>query len=324
MTVESVMGNARGSGVEATERDPAADALMARVRGVLLLSGQVGSTPLLEALTRSVVDLPVSADRRVIDIWQQEVTAVAEQHDLAHLPLRVLVNHRAANPAPPVPSQRVLTQVEQDAGEFRGTAGAIRDAAADYGDDDWLLVASGGQLLVRSLAPIVDALCQQPGDVRLLVHSDGTPTTLMLVRCGVLNEVPRVGFVDFKEQALPRIAESHRVQVLQQREPVGMPVRMRDDYLQALYRYHGPARDGAQFNPFMETWQRTFSVIEPGAVVSDSARIHDAVILDGAHVEAGAVVSRSVVCDRARVTRNRRVVERVVPGPRRAGSDADG
>jgi mannose-1-phosphate guanylyltransferase len=261
---------------------------------------------------RSVLDLPVTARMRVMDLWQNEVAELAHSLGAESLPLRLLLNDRAPEPTEPTDHPSVPTSVEFDSGEYRGTGGALRDVAVAYDADDWLLLASGGQVLVQPLARIVASLSAGSGPVRLVTHADGTPSGLMLVRCGVLWPISEVGFVDFKEQALPRIAKDHRVEVSEQPQPVGIPARTRAEYLKGLYRYHAPQlQQSAQADPFMETWRPTFSVIEQGAEVAPEARIHDAVVLAGARVEAGAVVTRSIVAESGRVRRGAHCVERI-------------
>jgi hypothetical protein len=261
---------------------------------------------------RSVLDLPVTRDTNVLNVWQSELARLARRLGAASLPLRVLLNDRSPEPAQPRDEALVPTSIEFDAGEYRGTGGALRDVAVGYDPNDWLLLASGGQVLVQPLEQVLAALSESSGDVRLVTHTDGTPSGLMLVRCGVLWSISEVGFVDFKEQALPRIAQDHRVTVTEREQVVGIPVRTRSEYLKGLYHYHAPQlQASAQADPFMETWRPTFSVIENGAQVDPQARIHDAVVLSGAQVESGAVVTRSIVAERGRVKRNAHCVERI-------------
>jgi hypothetical protein len=283
-----------------------------RLRAVVLLSGQVRPTSLTRHIQRSVLDLPVTATARVMDVWQHAVAALAQRLGVEALPVRLLLNDRAPEPTEPATRTQVPTSVEFDSGEYRGTGGALRDVAVQYEANDWLLLASGGQVLVQPLADVVARLSEGAADVRLVTHADGTPSNLMLVRCGALWSISSVGFVDFKEQALPTIAAKHPVDVVEHTQPVGIPTRTRSEYLKALYRYHAPQMHNAsEVDPFMETWRPTFSVIESGAEVDEQARIHDAVVLAGSTVEAGAVVTRSIVTETGRVARQTRCVERV-------------
>jgi hypothetical protein len=131
----------------------------------------------------------------------------------------------------------------------------------------------------------------------------------MLVTCRALRLIPKTGFVDMKEQALPSIASKYDVRVVQCRRPTGLPIRLLSDYVAALRALHQPVR-GASTDPWAEDWKSTFAIVEPGATVAASARIHDSVVLAGGIVETGAVVVRSVVAGTVR--KDRTAVDRCV------------
>src|SRR5690606_20299334 len=98
----------------------------------------------------------------------------------------------------------------RDPVEYRGIGGVLRDLAGDYHRDDYILVANAAQLLLSPLSELATLLAESdadgPADVSLISHRDGTPSGLMLIRCGSLWCIPQVGYVDMKEQALPMIA----------------------------------------------------------------------------------------------------------------------
>ena len=289
------------------------------IRAVVLLAGQVHPTELCVALQRSLLDLPIDAERTVLDIWRQQTHLLAEALGAERLPVRIMVNRQSARLGvdPPLPGSRINMRVELDSGEYRGTGGVLRDLAEAYEDDDRIVVANGGQLMAEPLAETVNSLLRAGGDVSLISHTDGTPTGLMVIRCGVLRLISAVGFSDLKEQALPRIATHRRVTVVDRYRPVAFPIRTRNDYLRALRRWHSASNGAA--NPFAENWKPTYSIIEPGADVDPTARIHDSVVLRGGRVEAGASVVRSVVCTGGRVARKQMVTDCVV-GPAKNGN----
>ena len=281
------------------------------ILAVVLLAGQVRPTDLCAALQRSLLDLPVDAERTVLDVWRRQTHLLAEALGVERLPVRIMVNQQAVRPGvdPPLPGSRVNMRLELDAGEYRGTGGVLRDLAEAYEDDDRIVVANGGQLMAEPLAETVASLLRAGGDVSLISHTDGTPTGLMVIRCGALRSISAVGFSDMKEQALPRIATHRKVTVVDRYRPVALPIRTRNDYLRALRRWHS-VNNGA--NPFAENWKPTFSIIEAGADVDPTARIHDSVVLRGGRVEAGASVVRSVGCAGGRVARKRMITDCVV------------
>ena len=146
----------------------------------------------------------------------------------------------------------------------------------------------------------------------VMAHADGTPSGLMLIRCAALREIPSAGFSDMKEQALPLIARTHRIEVVQKQAPTGLTIRNVQDYIGALRGHHRRlAGNGQDTGPFAEDWQLSFQIIDEGAW-ADGARIHDSVVLRGARVQPGAVVVRSVVCGGALVQRGGMVAEDVI------------
>ena len=115
--------------------------------------------------------------------------------------------------------------VERDANSFRGTGGALRDAAEAGNDDDLLLIANAAQIMLDPLPLLLPALHRLGGDVALIAHADGAPSGAMLLPRAALKLIPTFGFVDLKEQALPIIAKQFDVRVLRRARPTGLPVR---------------------------------------------------------------------------------------------------
>ena len=294
--------------------------LLARVRALVLLGGKVRPNGFTRACGRPALELPVAADERLIDYWLRQAEGVARVARLEWLPVRVVVSdeHDAPDPEAPAglrPRPAGAFSVERDLSEYRGTGGVLRDLAGDYADDDVLLVCNAAQVLTDPLSVIARALAHKGGDVSLVAHDDGTPSGVMLLRAKTLRHISPVGYVDMKEQALPRIAREFSVRAVRCRRPTGIPLRTREAYLRGLAEYHakqsGRGR-GAEPDPLAENFARTFTIVEPGASVHPTAYLHDAVVLAGARVEAGATVVRGVVCEGALVKREQRVVDALV------------
>lgn len=288
------------------------------IRALVLLCGSVRPTPLSAAIGRSILDLPIDANQSVLDYWQQLVSTLTDQLQLECLPVRVMINRRSDPPAVRATDEHVVMRVEEDASEYRGTAGVLHDLAHDYDDNDFLLVVNGAQVMLEPLSNLVSEMAQTQGDISIVSHADGTPSSMMLVRCGVLRTISHVGFVDMKEQALPRIAECHAVTVVDRDQPIGLPIRGHAEYVLAVRGHHRRLADSTyETNAFAEAWQPTFGLIEAGAQVDPSARVHDSVVLSGARVERGAVLVQSVVCAGGVVRRNRTITDQLVEAPRR-------
>ncbi len=291
-----------------TSRQPLAT-LSRRLRGLVLLGGSVRVSPLAAAVGRSVLDLPIGNGQTVLTHWLDQTDDVARRLGINRLPVRLLVDQNALNPHSANPER---CRVERDTSEYRGTGGLLANVALDCEDDDLILVGNAAQLLLDPLMAMLTALRKTGGTVGVVAHRDGTPSGLMLVTCKALRLIPRVGFVDMKEQGLATIARQYDVRVLNCRRPTGLPIRALSDYISALRVYHGGTGRIAVSDPLAEDWKSTFVIVEPGATVAPSARLHDSVVLAGGVIEAGAVVVRSVVAGGGIVRKDRKVVDQYV------------
>jgi N-acetylglucosaminyldiphosphoundecaprenol N-acetyl-beta-D-mannosaminyltransferase len=291
-----------------------------RLRGLVLLGGGVRSTSLAASLDRNVLDLPVAQGKTMLTRWLDEAAAVAQMLEMDHLPVRLLLDNNAVAPTSAAEfvngTPGVRYRMERDSAEYRGTGGLLANISVDYDDDDLILVGNAAQVLLDPLTALVTSLKKTRGTVGLIGHRDGEPSNLMLITCRALRVIPKVGFVDMKEQALPIIASKHDVRVVQCRRPTGLTIRTLSDYISALRALHQPVRAIAT-DPWAESWRSTFAIVQNGATVAPTARIHDSVILSGANVESGAVVVRSVVA--GPVKHDRKIVDECV-GPNIRGT----
>jgi N-acetylglucosaminyldiphosphoundecaprenol N-acetyl-beta-D-mannosaminyltransferase len=297
-----------------------------KLRGLILLGGAVRPTPLGLALGRSVLDLPVGNGNTVLTRWLDEAAALAQIQGMDHLPVRLLLDGNAIEPTSAARRSAKIGRsiadsycMERDTSEFRGTGGLLANIAVDYDDDDMILVGNAAQVLLDPLPALLASLKKTRGMVGLIGHRDGEPSGLMLITCRALRLIPPKGFVDMKEQALPIIAKTYDVRVVQCRRPTGLSIRTLSDFIAALRAIHQPIRATAT-DPWAEDWKSTFAIVEAGAVVASSARIHDSVVLAGAMVETGAVVVRSVIAGTVR--RDRNAVDACVEMSGKHGFDA--
>ena len=306
---------AERAGDAATTSTALADRLgsLTRLRAMILLGGSVRSSALSEACGRSILDLPLDADGSIFNHWLLHATELSRYIGAERLPVRVMVNRNTPEPVSAAPIHYGKFRVERDLSEYRGTGGVLRDLAADYDDEDRILVCNAAQILLDPLAAIATALERKDGDVAVVSHNDGTPSGVHLVRCKALRTIPEIGFVDLKEQALPLIASNFDVTVLHCRRPTALPIRTPADYILAMRHYHR-RRIGKSMlsHPLNEDWQPAFAIVEQGASVDPRAHVHDAVVLKGGAVEAGAVIVRSIVCPGAVVRKDRPTVDQLV------------
>jgi mannose-1-phosphate guanylyltransferase len=283
-----------------------------QLQAIVLLGGNVRTSRFGEAIGRSILDLPVEKDQTLLAFWQTQAQQLVRGLGLDRMSMRLMLDRSATEPAAALPIDGVVLSVERDPYAYRGTGGVLRDLAGAYADDDYLLVANAGQLLGEPLTELASELLDRGGDVTVVAHTDGAPSGLMVVRCGALREIPAAGFSDMKEQALPLIAKSHRVEVVQKRTASAVAIRNVQDYISALRRHHRRlAGDIEETGAFAEEWRPVFQIVEDGAS-AEGARIHDSVVLRGARVQEGAVIVRSVICSGTFVPSGRMLAEDVV------------
>jgi mannose-1-phosphate guanylyltransferase len=299
---------------------PASGTLAAlhNLRAIVLLGGVVRATALRSSIGRSVVDLPVSSGQTLLEHWRTHCIDVAQSVGLLGLPVRLVVDRGSdATSTEWIADPRVMLAVERDPVQYRGTGGVLADLGRSYEPGDFLLIGNAAQILRAPLFSLATELAAEHADVAMVSHGDGSPSGLMLARCSAFAEVPRVGFVDLKEQALPAIARRHTVRVVEHPSSVGLAIRTLADYIAALRRYHADRAGVPENVSDLEDWHARFSLIEDGAHVHPSARVHDSVVLRGGSVEENAVVVRSVVCADGRVPRGQMRVDQLVRVQRR-------
>lgn len=284
-----------------------------RLKAIILLGGKVRQSSFGAKLNRSVLDLPLDDNGTILNHWITQSNELARRFGLEGLTIRVMVDQKALEPTSIDPQYAHMVRVERDRSSFRGTGGLIADIAADYADDDLILVANASQVLLDPLAAIAQALDHKTGDFTLISHKDGTASGIMLLACKTVRSINSVGYIDLKEQALPSIAKIHDVRVVHCRQPTGLPLFSLSDYISALQQHHRRRSSRrARTNPLGEEFGRHFAIVEPGANVAPDAYLHDAVVLKGATVEPGAAAIRSLVLPNAALRRSRQVSDALV------------
>lgn len=297
---------------------------MARLRALVLLSGVMRTTGWISDIDRSVLDLPIESRRSLLAHWFAHAVRLAAVPGVQRLAMEVRVDRFSSMPDARSLSATVHEtglselRVERDPADYRGTGGVLRDLSLRYDDDDFLLVATGAQILTRPLEELVGILASRSTDVAIVGHDNGTPAGLIWIRCGCLRTIPELGFVDLKEQALTQIARKHRVDVVRL-SSAGLTLRTPAEYVRAVRQFRRcDQNDGRPADPFAEDWCPAASLVEDGAEVNATARIHDSVVLRGGRVERDAVVVRSLVGPRGCVRRGQYVIDQFVNGTNRS------
>ena len=301
-----------------------------RLRALILLGGTVRASRLSRAVGRSLLDLPVDGDRTVLNLWQERAAGLVGASSLGSLPVHVLLDPLAKEPTTPDREASAPVRIERDKAELRGTGGVLRDHVDGYDPDDLILVGNAAQILLEPLATLARLLFEAGqwegrSGIGIIGHEDGTPGGLMLIARRALDEIRSIGFVDLREQALPTIAERWGVHVVTRTRATGIPVRSLDDYIAALRSYHRRSAGQSEVgDPFAEDWFPSFALVEPGAEVHESARVHDSVVLAGGRVAHDAVVVRSVVCAGVTVRAGRTVTDAIVTADEKRGGRVGG
>jgi hypothetical protein len=297
-------------------------------RSFVLLAGTPAASSLSAQLGRSVLDLPITSTQRLLDVWRSRIrpSLAAAQHPDEPREGEILILVGTSDRPPTVvnSAENPRVRITRDAGEFRGTAGVLRDLCDSLPEEEWLVVGVASQCPDEGhIAHLVSQANPDVG-VTLTADRDGAPSGLMLLRSHALASIPAIGFIDLKEQALPRIASASGVRVLTSPGGVTPPLRDLRTYLQALRSWHrsGSLMGTSAGNPYEERGVPAFGVVEDGATVAPTARLHDSVVLAGAVVESGCEVVRSVIGPGAVVRRRDRVVGRLVLGTREPAGGA--
>lgn len=280
-----------------------------KLAAMILLGGSVRGNPLEDASGRALMNLPIRADRSILDFWHRSAEQLTRVLRIENLPVRVLIGQPSRTPTAHTSFPHAPLSIEQDRGELRGPGGVLADLATEFADDQFLLVASGNQIPVEPLGDLVTSLFEKANDGAILTHDDGMPVTLFLVACRTLRDIPKVGFVDFKEQSLPKIAAEFDIRVVRWPKPALRAVRTREDYLEALRVLYAASESHPVPNlgRAHEPWQPIFSIVEEGAEIAEGVDLLDSVVLRGARVEEGAVVVRSLLCPGAVVSCGRMI-----------------
>lgn len=280
-----------------------------RLRAVVLLGGTVRRTAFLDSIARPTAMLPVAPDRRLIDLWAAALSELHVEYELPVLDCRIVLD-RVGLPEALPEAEGVKFSLQADPSEFRGTGGVLADIAFNFDASDYILVAPAATLPPENLVSTARAAARIGTEVSILVDRSGRPLDLFLVRCGALSEIPRIGFIDFKEQGIPLVAKRHAIGIARCQLSLRPSARTAASYLKLLRSI--ALQEDESVQPFMERWSRAFGLAEAGADVAESACLHDSVVLAGASVGKNTTVARSIVCPGGRVSAGQTVVGKLV------------
>jgi hypothetical protein len=271
----------------------------------VLLAGAIKPSPLVELTGFSTLDLLVSPDETLFDLWTRRLREIGVE------PSAIVAVHGDNVPSPTATPETIAVRQRRERDHLRGPAGAAKDAIAEFGGHDPIIIAEGKRHPGPGLGPLVDAWNNGGADVVVGRNPGGEPAGVYLARRSLLELAPDKGFMDLKEQWLDRVVQTGAHVVVVDLPPPGTrPLRILPHYLCAAL---DPSGLGAEFaTGVLAAGEAARSLVCPSANVDPAAELVDAVVMEGARVGKGALVIRSIICPGGRVEPGAQVVDAVV------------
>ncbi len=289
-----------------------------RLDSCILLAGGLVPSPLAKLTHRLTLELWLSAKETVFRRWCDVLDHLAVGAGIDHPSIRVVHSGPPNEPTHELTDPRfdVRTMAEPD--EFRGPAGVLRDITKDDPPDSVILVAEAARYIAGTVCQLLQDWSEHKPDVLVAKTPDGTPAGITLLKASALKLVPDTGFMDIKEQWLPRcIDEGMKIWTSSTRNFMPFPLRTLDQFLAASAVASGKPCPISSTIPVLGplrpvTKTEDKSRIADDAKVARDAVVADAVVMPGAKVGPGAIVVRSLVCPGAIVPAGAVVVDGVV------------
>jgi hypothetical protein len=278
----------------------------------LLLAGSLRPSPLTAATRCSVLDLYINPRETVLDTWLRHFEAIASS--VGHDPAVQVIHGMVIPPDRSLAREtRLNIGFQQDAQEFRGPAGAVRDACQAYSPEATVVVAEAARYITGDLTGIVADHIRHGSDITVGVNRDDTPAGLFVVRCSTLSLIQARGFTDLKEQWLRKAVDSGKQVRVSRLDGYSYELRTREGFLRAAAAAGGVMSGAACSGDIA-----TVPIVAPRGLSQDvtigsRAVVVDSVVMPGAQVGDDAVVARSIVCAGARVGAGGTVIDGVVP-----------
>ncbi|MEO1510672.1 MAG: hypothetical protein AAFU70_01240 [Planctomycetota bacterium] len=304
-----------------TSSVPESEANPPKIAGCILLAGGLVPSPLVEDARCPSLELSLTARQTVFDRWCDVLfdATVGDRDPLERPRLQVVHSGPPYRPRRDFQDPRFEVVTQEEPGSFRGPGGVLRDVTESYGDDDILLVAEAARYIAGGLCQFIADWARLRPDILMACHPGGEPAGLMLVRRGSLELVPSEGFMDVKEQWLPKVVRAGlKVWTSETRDFQPYPLRTREQFLRASAVAAGLTANAAE-PPSVLGPPRVLgggidkSRVAQTARVAPGAVIADAIVMPGAVIGTGAIVVRSIVCPDAVIEDNAEVVDRIIP-----------
>src|SRR5215468_8102731 len=99
--------------------DPSAN-ILSKLKAVVLLGGTVRPTGLSAAIERSLLELPITSNRSLLDLWCDQTSQLARMVG-TKLIVRVLIDKNVQPPKSVADHPQIDLQLHRDPFELRGT-----------------------------------------------------------------------------------------------------------------------------------------------------------------------------------------------------------
>lgn len=280
---------------------------------VLLLAGGPSQPALQRSLGFPVAGLPLESDRTLLVEWLDLIDrCIGDRRS----PTLLLCSDSADAEWFSAELRRAgrdsaAVEVRIDARPHRGVCGLIADTATACPLADWLLLIELNTLPPLSMTPLIQAALNPQSAMAVGASRDERPSGAYMLRVDLLKDVPKLGYVDLKEQFLPQlVSRGCRIESAVLSET---SVRLTDrrNYLRAIRVWqseHMTAESKASASGH--------SLLCEGVALSNGAFVLDSAILPGASIGQGAVVARSVVGPLMQVPDGAVLIDAVLANPR--------
>jgi hypothetical protein len=264
-----------------------------------MLAGGIKPSPLEQQTRLPLLDLWLDASGTILERWLKTITPFLRpdvEIQIAHSLGRLPTAYRG---------KPIKLMAERVA--YRGPAGVARDCCATLSPVSSILIVDAARWVPVDIAPMF-AVREASGAATVVgVNPDRSPAGLYLTNRAALEHVPVKGFMDIKEQWLPRVQEQDKnLYVYRFPEPGTHQLRTVEQMIDAACGHHkGPVY-------LRGTHHCAQSSVADGATVDPSATIVRSIVMPGAIVEEGAAVIGSVVCPGARAAAGAHIIDSVL------------
>lgn len=284
----------------------------------ILLAGGLVPSPLAKLTHQLTLELWLSAKETVFGRWCDVLDHLAVEAQIDHPSIRVVHSGPPYEPTHALTDPRFDVRTLAEPDEFRGPAGVLRDITKDDPPDSVILVAEAARYIAGTLNRLLEDWAEHKPDVLVASTPDGAPAGITLLKASALKLVPDTGFMDVKEQWLPKcIEQGMKIWTSSTRNFMPFPLRSLDQFLAASAVASGKPCPITSTIPVLGplrpiTKTEDNSRIADDAKVARDAVVADAVVMPGSKVGSGAIVVRSLVCPGAVVPPGAVVVDSVV------------